>query len=333
MEHAIIHSDLESEAIKPSKLVQQFLRHVSDYNRDRHQTEKLSFVACPACDSKTIRKAFVKLGLQYLSCAACRTIYVSPRPTQKELRQYFVESEARQFWLRDIWGETANARRSKILEPFFDWVQVFVEQYFSNRSIDVAEVYPIHWGLWEMWQEKRWSGNYFLVEPYFPESLAPKSLASLCLPFSTPRKFDVICLPDTLAWVAEPRSFFPWILEHLNPKGICFVTTIFSTGFDVMMLKEQASYFVPPERLNLFSLEIFQNLIQQFSFEVLECSTPGVLDMQNVYDAYCKNNVVLPDFIQYLFGLRGRQSSMDSFQDFLQGSRLSSQGRVVLQKT
>lgn len=332
MEHAIIHNNLERETIKPDKLVWQFLDHVSRYNRDHLQTEKLEGIACPACRSKTTETTFAKLGLQYLSCASCHTVYVSPRPSQRELKRYFVESPARQFWLKQIWEQTAEIRRSKILEPFLDWVQVFVGQYFPNRSVTVAELYPVHWGLLEMWQEKGLEGGYFLIEPYFVEGLCPRSLANLSLPFSTGKKFDVICLPDTLAWTSNPQDLFQWVVEHLQPKGICFLTTIFSSGFDVLLLKDRASYFVPPERLNLFSFEALQNLVKQFSFEILECSTPGVLDMQNVYEAFCKEEAGLPDFVKYLFKSRNRQSLFDSFQEFLQANQLSSQGRMVLQK-
>ena len=97
-------------------------------------------------------------------------------------------------------------------------------------------------------------------------------------------------------------------------------------------MKEMASYFVPPERLNLFSFEALNSLVKQFPFEMLECSTPGVLDMQNIHDAYRKNNTSLPSFIKYIFEMREPNPLFDSFQEFLQANRLSSQGRMVLQK-
>jgi len=332
MEHAIVHNDLAKEDIKPSELIHQFIKYVSAFNQENFQQEKLALISCPACHSRTIDSSFIKLELQYLSCASCRTIYLNPRPSQKEIKQYFTEAEARQFWLKNVWMQTADVRRSKILEPFLDWVQVFVGQYFQDRSIRVAELYPIHWGLLEMWREKRLQGEYVLVDPYFAESLCPIQLGNLCLPFSTEKKFDVICLPDTLAWVEKPRDLFQWVAGHLNPNGLCFLTTIFSSGFDVMILKERASYFVPPERLNLFSFEALNSLVKQFPFEMLECSTPGVLDMQNIHDAYRKNNTSLPSFIKYIFEMREPNPLFDSFQEFLQANRLSSQGRMVLQK-
>ncbi len=333
MEHAIVHNDLVREDIKPNELMHQFLHYVSDYNREQLSVEKLNFIACPACHSKDIQSSFAKLELQYLTCRACQTVYLSPCPSQKELKRYFVESKARQFWLQHIWKQTAAIRRSKILEPFLDWVQVFVDQYFSSQSIEVAEIYPVHWGLLEMWQEKRLQGEYVLVEPYFPNGLCRRSLDALCLPLSTQRRFDVICLPDTLALAVEPKDLFQWVVDHLQPQGICFLTTIFSNGFDVMVLKDRASYFVPPERLHLFSLEALQHFVKQFPFEILECSTPGVLDIRNVYDAYSKNDLMVSDFIKYMFQARNGPSLLDSFQEFLQANQLSSQGRMVLQRS
>lgn len=332
MEHAIIHSNLEKKTIKPGALMDPFLKHVADFNAAHFRTEKLSWADCPACSSKAIAFSFEKLGMQYVSCAACRTLYLNPRPSQAEIGAYFTGSAARQFWIKTIWEETAPVRRSKILEPFLDWVQVFAGQAFPDRPVRVAELYPVHWGLFEMWREKRLPGEFFLVEPYFAEGHAPFSLEAVRLPLSTEKTFDVICLPDTLAWVEKPETLFRWVLDHLHPGGLCFLTTIFSGGFDVMVLKEQASYFVPPERLNLFSLEALDSLVRRFPFEILECSTPGVLDMQNIRESCRKNGPALPDFLEYILERGAQETLADAFQDFLQANRLSSQGRMVLQK-
>lgn len=331
MEHAIIHNDLATEDIKPQELMNQFLELVASYNQ-KIVPEELVLSSCPACSSKLIKDTFFKLGLQYVSCNDCHTIYLSPRLSQEGIKKYFRESESRAFWLKNIWVKTANVRRTKILDPFLDWVQLFVDSYFPHQSITVAELFPVHWGLCETWKEKQGTKDYFLIEPYFPEKLSPIRLEKNCLSFATEKKFDVVFLPDTLAWLEKPADIFRWVMDHLNPKGFCFLTTIFSSGFDVMTLKGLSNYFVPPERLNLFSFEALNQLVRKFSFEVLECSTPGVLDVQNIYEVFKKDPEVLHPNIKYILHARETVSLLNSFQEFLQVNRLSSQGRMVLQK-
>ena len=83
--------------------------------------------------------------------------------------------------------------------------------------------------------------------------------------------------------------------------------------------------------MNLLSYEGMNTLIKkESSFEVLEFSTPGVLDIPNVTKQLDQVNNI--DFFQYILKQRQDEEMVSSFQDFLQLNRLGTFGRLVLRK-
>ena len=83
--------------------------------------------------------------------------------------------------------------------------------------------------------------------------------------------------------------------------------------------------------MNLLSFEGMNALIDKVGgFEILEFSTPGVLDIANVTKQL--NDVNNMNFFQYIFKQRQDSELVGSFQDFLQMNRLGTFGRLVLRK-
>ena len=83
--------------------------------------------------------------------------------------------------------------------------------------------------------------------------------------------------------------------------------------------------------MNILSFEGMNALIDQVEgFEVLEFSTPGVLDIPNVIKQIDQKENV--DFFHYLFRQRDDKELVSSFQNFLQWNRLGTFGRLVLRK-
>ena len=97
------------------------------------------------------------------------------------------------------------------------------------------------------------------------------------------------------------------------------------------MLGHKSEIFVPPERMNIFSYKGLKALIEKLNcFEILEFSTPSVLDIPNVIKHLDVINN--PEFFSYIFMKRHDSELLNSFQDFLQMNRLGTFGRLVLRK-
>ena len=82
--------------------------------------------------------------------------------------------------------------------------------------------------------------------------------------------------------------------------------------------------------MNFLSYEGMNTLIHKVGgFEVLEFSTPGGLDVQNVRE---KVDLLNNNFVNYLLEERNSEELILSFQDFIQKNCLGSFGRLVLRK-
>lgn len=90
---------------------------------------------------------------------------------------------------------------------------------------------------------------------------------------------------------------------------------------------------MPPEKLNLLSVEGFQFLFPDEHWEVCELSTPGIFDV----DVVKRHIETLPDddrwhrFMKYLL-LNREENARAAFQEFLQTYQLSSFLRLTLRK-
>ena len=73
-------------------------------------------------------------------------------------------------------------------------------------------------------------------------------------------------------------------------------------------------------------------LFERHDFECIELSTPGLLDVEIVANAYKETpSMNLPRFVKSLLDKRDT-GTYQSFQEFLQMNRLSSYARIVLRK-
>ena len=94
---------------------------------------------------------------------------------------------------------------------------------------------------------------------------------------------DAVFLFEALERSVEPLDLLQKVFNSLKSGGLCFITCLLSSGFEVQMLGKDSEIFVPPERMNLLSYEGMNALIEKLDgFEILEFSTPGVLDISNV---------------------------------------------------
>ena len=104
------------------------------------------------------------------------------------------------------------------------------------------------------------------------------------------------------------------------------------SGFEVQVLGEKSEIFVPPEKINLLSYEGMSVLIEKLKgFDILEFSTPGVLDIPNVInhlEDQCDSK-----FFNCIFTERQYPELLSSFQDYLQMNRLGTFARLALRKT
>ncbi len=333
MERAVLQSNLLKEDIQPYQLLKHYNYLMVDDILNLLPIHHLSDACCPVTGEFQTRETFQKMGMTYRVSASLGTFYLSPRPTEESLKNFYFQSSARKYWLEVLWPKTECVRNEKIILPMLDWVSAFVNQYFSADSLTFVEYLANHWGYYSAGMKIFPRCLYLLVDPYFDPNYIKSNI-------NADIQYQDQIINDTLdcafLFEALDRSFNPQLLLQkvrlaLKPGGLCFITCLLASGFEVQTLGQLSSIFVPPERMNLLTFEGMTQLVEETGdFEILEFSTPAVLDLPNVMSQH-ENINTLP-FFQYLFRFRNDSECLDSFRYFLQLNRLGTFGRIVLRK-
>jgi len=336
MRNIVTFDEYSEKDLKPSKLIDDYVRLVEeDVATFFLERECLRYFPCPGCMEKSISSSFMKFGLNYVECARCHTLRVSPRPDDTALRRYYQESSARAFWRDKLSQVTKGKRQEKIVRPRYEWV---VDSTFEYCP-DARHILDINTNQEIVLDEISSAGLFnrkTIVDPLIPvdKTLFPK-LDVILAPFSDvdlAEEVDVIGLFEVLDHTSDVEGLFQKVYGMLKKGDLCFLTSILCSGFDIQILWDKAQNLFPPDRLNVFSVEGLEALFLRHGFKCLEFSTPGVLDVEivaNAIEAGLSRDT--PKFVKYIIESRDSSIKRD-FQRFLEASLLSSYGRVLLQK-
>jgi hypothetical protein len=331
MERAIIHSNLIKQEIQPSDLIKEYKSLLEKDIKKWLSPESMQKVFCPVTGEQEIKQSFSKIGMEYHISHSLGNIYLSPQPSMKALKTFYLKSEAREFWHTQLWPKTKAMRRKKIILPQLEWAQEFIGQYCAQESLKLAEYFPNHWGYFLASKHIFPSDNYKMIDVLFDPVSAKESISENIGNEVPINSLDAALLFEALDRSPDPAGLLESVKQSLKPGGLCFITCLLSSGFEMQILGEKSDVFVPPERMNLFSFEGINRLIEKIDgFDIMEFSTPGVLDIPNVINKL--EEVDNLSFFGYVFKLRDDPSMVVSFQDFLQRYRLGTFGRLVLRK-
>ena len=73
-----------------------------------HARGDMVHVACPACGADAPVPIFEKFGFSFQRCPECRTIYMSPRPSEASMADYYANSENYAYWAKHIFPATGG---------------------------------------------------------------------------------------------------------------------------------------------------------------------------------------------------------------------------------
>ncbi len=327
MKSTVVCDEFSETSLKPSDLLDEYIRLVEGDMKDFFQDKKLSDFPCPACNSKNKITAFDKFGLSYVECADCNTLYVNPRPSDLDLRSYYLESKAANFWRNQLSKSTEEERLNKVIRPRVQWLIESTQEYLPSAQhwVDINPTQP--------GQAAEMAISFFdrktIVSPFFQSF----DIAGLEMSDGEGlNEVDVVSLFDVANRTSDVSSLFEKMHGLLKKGGLCFITAILVSGFDLQVLWENAHNIYPPDRLNVFSVEGLKFLAKRYGFECLEFSTPGVFDVELVMKVLEQQpDLQLNRFVRYFMHHRDEEVKK-RFQEFLQESLLSSYGRVILQK-
>ncbi|MGK5091535.1 methyltransferase domain-containing protein [Deltaproteobacteria bacterium TL4] len=337
MRNIILSDEFHQSDFKPSAFFQKFLELTEqDVQKFFLQSGGLKERNCPVCGPTESTKAFSKFGMSYQECLSCKSLWISPSPTESQIIQYYEQSASEQYWRTELSQATEEKRQLKIVKPRLQWIVEASLEYFPEGR-HIADAYTNYKGYAEAIAKESNFHKKTLLHPFLRlndlEDIEGIEVVRQPLhELGWDGQVDVLTLFEVINRTSDINALLKTAYKMLSKGGLCFITTILSSGFDLQVLWNKAENIFPPDWLNVFSVEGLNLLFKQHGFECLEFSTPGILDMEIVNRMMEQNSTLeIPRFIRYMLQ-RNDSDLHQSFQKFLQANRLSSYGRILLQK-
>lgn len=336
MKKIVIFDEYNEIDLRPFDLLQRYIRLTEKNVSSFFPKDALKESPCPGCRGTSGKASFAKFGMQYLECPACSTLYVSPRPDDAALTEYYSKSEARNYWHEELSNKTTKKRQDKIIRPRFDWILDSTQEHFPGAEHIVDVNTEQHGYIDELLDDGFFKKKTLLNPCIRTDGAALKGRVEIAnLPLnsaSLKNSADVVSIFEIADRTGDVDAFFATLRGMMRKNGLCFMTDILISGFDLQTLWDKADNVFPPDRLNIFTVEGLRALFKRHDFECLEFSTPGILDVELVETARRHNpRIELSRFTDYLLRNRSAESKT-LFQEFLQENLLSSYARIVLRK-
>ncbi len=339
MKTIVLGRDVLELEIKPHALLDEY-RHLNaeDVRARLIGPNELRDCACPGCCSRESKLAFEKMGLSYLQCERCLSMYVSPRPSEQAVVDFYRNSRGARFWRDWILPETRNVRREKVFRPRARWLLNVVDQYCPQARQAIVVGYHNDLLIEELLRQEGRLFQIIVANPIADLEYAGSKLSGVRLeptPISDLARLgaaDIILAFDIVDRAVDLEALFASARQALKPRGLLLASTMLISGFDLQVLWERSEAIYPPDRMNLLSTEGLTALFDRHGFEVLEFSTPGMFDVEIVQRAmHSDPDGDWPRFIQYLVENRD-ENALNALQEYLQRYRLSSFARIVLRR-
>ncbi len=290
-------------------------------------------VVCPACDGINHEVEMKKNGFNYIECSNCTMLYVSPRPTEKILSEFYPQSKLYEVFNKYIFPASASIRQEKIFKPRVEKVIDICEKYNLNADsiLEVGSGYGFF--LEELIKHKLFNR---VVGTEASDALFENSknkdydIYNGILEYLTFNEtFDFVASFEVIEHVFNPEEFLKKINSILNNKGVLLLSFPNYDGFDVGILREYSSA-IDHEHLNYFNEKSIRLILEKSGYDVLEIYTPGLLDSDIVKTSIEKGKIK-NSFLRRLL-CSDDSKLIGKFQQFLIDNNLSSHMLVSAQK-
>ncbi len=336
MKNIVVSDEYRPTDLKPVGLIKEYAQLTkTDVVKFFLGSKKLANASCPACLSKEHTVAFERFGLNYRECSSCFTLFVSPRPDDAAIKDYYSNSRSRMFWFDKLTKATDVKRKEKIIKPRMNWLEESTREYLPQAKV-WADIGTGQYGYLEAMKASKIFQTKILIDPFIKldQNFSKGNLQVVeenWFDYSVKGQADVVSIFEVLDRTADVSGLVAKIHQVLKKGGLCFLTGILSSGFDIQAIWDQAENIFPPDRLNIFSLRGLRALFEKNGFECLELSTPGILDVDIVLKVFKDNpKVSLPRFAREI--ITADEEVRLRFQQFLQENQLSSYGRILIRK-
>ncbi len=286
---------------------------------ESHHVRKDMKKSCPICECENDRYYFTKWNVDYLRCENCGTIFAVC--DEADVSDYLSSSELRDFRLSAEYQSQITESRASVWSEFLEWVEVRAFRFMGrNKGLSIIDVGNRLSGLADLIKQSLICDKYCICDSIY------KGINETI----SDGEADVVLYNDVIKTEINPNERIRSIKRKLKEDGLIFVGARAGSGFDIITLKENNTKIYPYEHILLPSVKGITMFLENNGFEVLEITTPGVMDVKYVMDDVDKLGD-REEFVRYLLK-EGDEKNLQEFQRFLQKSGMSSFIRVIARK-
>ncbi|HWH14809.1 MAG TPA: class I SAM-dependent methyltransferase, partial [Miltoncostaeaceae bacterium] len=260
-----------------------------DVARLRARAAEFTPVPCPACGAGGGTPALSKWGFTWRACPGCRTLYMSPRPSEAVMSDYYADSENYAYWAAHIFPASEDARREKVHRPWLERIT----GHCRALGVPTGTLVEVGPGFGTFAALAATTGAFDRVIAVEPTP----QLAAACrdrgvetvemrvedaaghLPAA-----DVVVAFEVIEHLYDPGRFVAMAGALVRPGGLLVLSCPNALGFDIRTLGAE-SLAVDPEHVNLFNPGSLAALVEAHGFRVESLTTPGRLDAEFVREA------------------------------------------------
>ncbi len=261
-------------------------------------------------------------GVSYARCPASGSLFLTLLPSPEAWSKLLRDVNEYRHSPKAFHSALAISRTDNVLIRKLDWIRETLRlQELSKPRILEAAPGPSPF-------------THLLRESVLCSDLRPvneMALANRPEDSGKQEPVQAALLLESLDRVDDPVRLLEAVRARLSEGGLLFVTALVSSGFDIAVLGLKNLYLYPPDRTNCFSLRGLTELLSRVGFQLLEVSTPGVLDVE-IVRAHLDRDPALSvsGFEREILESDG--PTQEAFQGFLQQQGLSSFARIVGRK-
>ena len=324
--------------IRPKDLMQENLACIeADRNYLlRRQTEWVE-VGCPACRHEDNSFYGEKDGFSYVTCAKCKTVYTSPRPSESLLQEFYAQSMNYEYWNKYIFPASNESRKKGIYTPRAEMMIAECER-LGVKGGAFVEVGAGFGSFCEVVRSKNFFNEIIAIEPtiHLAKTCEEKGFTVLNQMIETVDESlsaDVISSFEVIEHLFDPAAFLEKCNRLLRPGGAIFLSCPNYKGFDMSTLGIKSDSF-DHEHINYFHPQSLSILLSRTGFESIKVFTPGKLDASIIRGAMQDGKIDTTgnSFVDFALG-EGWDEYGDEFQSFIRENVLSSHMMAVAQKS
>lgn len=330
---------MKEQDIRPENLMKEsdalYLEDIKEFFSD---TQNFKKVNCPACNSIVYQLEFKKGIFSFCRCKKCRTLFINPRPSQKQLSKFYNQGEAVVFWSKHIFPVVEETRMKNIFMPRAARIKQILEAIGCSQVKMMVDVGAGYGSFLEAARIFNTAKKYLAVEP--AKESADKCrergfevIEKMIEDVVITEKADLIVNFELVEHLFNPGLFIKSCYNLLKNDGLFIITTPNIEGFDLAVLGKKSDNIAGPVHLNYFNLKSLSERLVREGFEILEYLTPGELDVDIV-----RNKLVSGQLSEKNLPFWGSLIKADKndfnkkLQEFLKNNCLSSNMMLIFKK-